>query len=823
MDVLISGQAGIAVLIQGDTVTSYSLDEPEFSVPQSSSALPYLLADATDVLEFKELSLSEIHSQLDTAWRKDRILQLTLILLDAGDEPETRIAAAECLEELLNLKDLEEFLFNRMCMAPLPDIADIAGAKRYAVDGGLGLVSKMLGRLDDDQHRIAHCRQAWNNLSPELFKSPDAARAFESAAVTAGAFRRFVQAGSDLKRFDSALIESLKDLQGFPNFRQVLLHWTKSFRPDRAEPKVHDYKDEIESSPVDDQGESQFKPKRISAHQALENVIKQKAAVVKMLKRGNTQSARRYVKQLIESQLRQGGTKYAVKSLCDLAQQAKEALDFSFQLELTKEAVEMLPTDGWACGQLGEAYFCLDQYDKALQFFDLAELYGEACYAQTGRARILRGQGLLEKSLAVYTKATEDFPADPNPCFGRAEVLRDMWRFDEALAVYEKAIDKFPHEKVPRCGRAAVLKELGRLEESLQVYESNILGFPKDPVSYAGRADVLKNMGRLEDAFNAYKEAIPKFPDEVILRNGLASVLKEMNKLAEALLAYDEIISSFRSNDFTLCGRAEVLKEMGRFEDAHGTYAEAIKQFPRTAVAFCGKASVLEKEGRLKDALQAYDQAILKFPREIVPWSGRAEVLKKLGNLDEALKAYEKILQRNPSNDRVRFTKAAILVTMGRYDEAEALLPHEKPQTIEEWIAYHVKGMIHLRKGSLEHAINIFQDGAQHNPWFAERQYFKSALAVASFTKNSFRESLHELGNDRTPLMDVLRIHAFGAIGEREHARQAFHRVESKCPGVLIPLRDELAKRYVYAASGMNNSDDWVIEEECRVILLRAA
>ncbi|HEX7766330.1 MAG TPA: hypothetical protein VF443_06415, partial [Nitrospira sp.] len=153
MDVLISGQAGIAVLIQGDTVTSYSLDEPELSVPQSSSALPYLLADATDVLEFKELSPSEIHSQLDTAWRKDRILQLTLILLDAGDEPETRIAAAECLEELLNLKDLEEFLFNRMCMAPLPDIADIAGAKRYAIDGGLGLVSKMLGRLDDDQHR----------------------------------------------------------------------------------------------------------------------------------------------------------------------------------------------------------------------------------------------------------------------------------------------------------------------------------------------------------------------------------------------------------------------------------------------------------------------------------------------------------------------------------------------------------------------------------------------------------------------------------------------------------------------------------------------
>ncbi len=184
-----------------------------------------------------------------------------------------------------------------------------------------------------------------------------------------------------------------------------------------------------------------------------------------MIKRGNIQSARRYVEQLIQSQLKQGETKYVVLSLCDLAQQAKESLDYSFQLELTKKAVEVLPTDAWACRQLGDSYFCLDQYDLALKYYNLSEQHGDAASARIGKARVLRGQGYFEQSFAIYTKLTEDFPSVLTAWINRAEVLRDMWRFDESLDAYKEAIDKFPHEIVPRCGRGAVLKELGRLEK----------------------------------------------------------------------------------------------------------------------------------------------------------------------------------------------------------------------------------------------------------------------------------------------------------------------------------------------------------------------
>ena len=299
--------------------------------------------------------------------------------------------------------------------------------------------------------------------------------------------------------------------------------------------------------------------------------------------------------------------------------------------------------------------------------------------------------------------------------------------------------------------------------------------------------------------------------------------IKEMGRLQEALQAYDEIIGSFSPNYFALCGRAEVLKEMERFNDARIAYEETITRFPQASIALCGRASVLEREGNLKDALQAYDQAILKFPREVVPWSGRAEVLKKLGSLQEALAAYEKVLQRYPGDPRVRFSKAAIFVAMGRYDDAEALLSPDLPQTYDEWVGYHIRGMIHLRRGNLDNAREIFETGLQGNPWSSERRYFKNALAIVNLMKRQFRESLIKLGNDPEPLTQILRIHAFGALGERENATQAFRRVESNCPGILIPLRNELANRYVFSVSGLQDSDSWVIEEECRVVLLRAA
>ena len=781
-----------------------------------------MFADATDVTERKNLSQDEIISELRAAWTRDCSLQFTLILLNPSDEAETRMMAAECLEGVLREDKYADFVLDRMCMAPLPGEADLAGAIRFADSGKKkGPLYTLLSRLRNLQDDIGRCRSAWDSLPPSLLQSSEAKRAFESAAVWAGLFRRFAEGIHDPAKFDSALLQGLSDLRELPNNRQVLLSWTRTFRPQKEHRSALEVTGE-ESERIEVKKEYKSKVKKLAPHQAWENVTKQKEAIVDRIKRGDLQNARRFVDQLLQFQLKQGGPKFAVMSLCDLAQQAKDVLDHSLQLDLAKRAVEILPTDGWAASQLGDAYLCLDQYDGAAEAFKLAEQNGQPAYARTGRARILRGRGMLQESLEMYERTIEEFPSELSPWTGRAEVLRDLWRFEEALRVYEEIIDRFPSDKIPRCGRAAVLKDLGRLQEALEAYGSTIVQFPDDVVAYAGRADVLKEIGQLQNSMEAYSEAISKFPDEATPRTGQAGVLKEIGRLQDALVAYDDVIANFRRTEFAFCGRAEVFKEMNRLDDALSAYDEAIAQFPRTTVAHCGRAAVLERMGKLSDALQAYDQAVARFPREIVPWSGRAELLKHLGQLPDALEAYEKMLERNPHDRRVQHSKAAILVVMQRYDEAEALLPSGPAKTVSDWVAYHIRGMIQLRKGNIGAAVNIFKNGLDGNPWYAQMKYFRNALAIANLRRNSFAEATSKFGDDEEPLTDVLRIHAFGAWGRRAEARQAYSRLETSCPAPLVSLRDELANRYV-TGSGAKHPDDWVFEEECKVILLRAA
>lgn len=825
MEALISGQAGVAVLIQGDTATSFTIDEPDVLVDISTSSVPYMFSEVTDLVEVREISREKAFAELKAAWSKDRILQLTLLLLSAEDTEAVRTLAAECVGDFLASAELKDFLLNRLFMAPMPTTGGMVDAIRLASKANLKHVVDTLNHVERHQAEITRCRQAWDSIPSDAFADNETRKHFEYVAVTSGAFRRFAETANERKKFDSALVQALQELHKLPNSRTVLVNWTKSFRPQQSKTISKQIEDEIEISSVTISDRRELRAKKMSAKDALENVMKQKEAIVHSIKRGDIGRARRYVDQLVRSQLGNGDDKYAVMSLCDLAQHAKEAISHSFQLELAKRAVDLLPSDGWACGQLADAYFCLEQYDNARRYFELAGQHGNDAFAVTGRARILRAQGALDEALSVYIRAAEEFSYDVNPWIGRAEVLRDMWRLEDALAVYSEAVNRFPFERFPRCGRAAVLKDLGSLNEALQVYESNIAEFPTDPVSYGGKAGVLKDMGMLADALSEYNNAIEKFPDEVVLRNGKASVLREMGKLEESLSEFDETTASFLANEFTLAGRAETLKEMGRIREATLAYDDVAEKFPRSAVALCGKASVLETKGDLQGALQIYDEAVRQFPREVIPWSGRAEVLKKLGQLDNALEAYDRLIQRGAREKRLWSTKAAILVAMGRYDEAEALLPIDDPRSLNDWIALHIRGMIYLRKKSFDSALEIFSRGMQHCPWYSERQYFRSAFGLASLHRRQFGQALDALSETfvAAPLANVLRIHVNGECGRSDDANIAFKSTQSNCPKVLVPLRNELANRYIFSLRDTERNDEWIFEEECRLLLLRAA
>jgi len=715
MKALISGQAGIAVLIDGSRVRSVDIDSPD-PIERSGEDIPYLFGEASDVTELSSTNLESTLAALELSWRQDRALHLVLILLNRNGDREARQMSAECLEEFLPDRAVHEFVCNRLYSAPLPPSADLVGSLLISERAKARNLEGFLERLVMLQGDIREHRAEWDALDNEAFGGERAKLKFTDVVADRGVFRGLVETPHG--QGNAVLVAALSDpqLRLLPRHREVLTSW---IQPSKADKPVliaeQEDPDVGEGRHRASRGRTSKTPQKQRSHRVFENVNKQKDAIKKAISERHSERASKYIDELVEYQLQRSESKDLAKSLCDLAMFAKGLGANALQLELAMRAVQVLPTDGWSQAQLGDAYHCCGRYEEAYVAYTVAENCGVREVAASGRA----------------------------------EVLKSLGRLEEALEACEATVADFPQDVVARNGGAEVLKSLGRLEEALEAYEATVADFPQDVVARTGRAEVLKSLGRPEEALEAYEAAVADFPQNVVAR----------------------------------AGRAEVLKSLGRLEEA----------------------------------LEACEATVADFPQDVVARNGRAEVLKSLGRLEEALIVYDDNLSKSPTNSYARIGRASVLVLMARYEEALRQLPGSQPKTLSDWVGYHLRGMIALRKNETAVATKIFEECATRNPWRENRRFSRRALAVTKLRSSTFEDALAALADDHAIAAEILRVHAFGGLGETEKARETLIRIpDVEAPSVKV-LRAEFTSRYVDLKPV--RSDDWVFDRECELLL----
>lgn len=823
MDALVSGQAAVAVLLEGEEAVLIKADALSKEVQFQQERISHLLRNAADTVVLKGTSKEDAGQYLISAWRRDRAMHLALILLDEQEDESIRIGAAEILDEFLKFDDVVQFVCNRLYSSPLPPVSDFDIPNNWK--DLKASVRTFLTTLNNYQESIFKWRTAWDALSPKLFDISAPRSEVEKIAIKKGAFREFVIADNDAEMFDKALLNCYLALNSIPNGRKIVGEWTQDLRPQKSK-KAPKFETEARRQVQDDDENGDEIYDDRSSYENYLAAQKQVEFIKGQMPRGNLAKVRKFVTQLVESQLRRGGEKYASKSLCALAQAAKDLYFYNFQLELAERATAIAPEDGWAYGQLADAQICLSYVDDALNSLALAEQYGEESFAAGGRGRILRLQGKLEEALVQYDFCIKKFGDDHDAWLywgARAEILREMSSPDEAYEAYSEGIEQFPDKPMLYCGRAAVLADLGRLSESILAYSRILESFGDDVVALSGRAHVWHKMGELDKSLNAYSQTIKTFPNESVPQCGRAEVLKSFGRLGEALQAYESATQQFPYVVVAWNGRAESLRELGRLNEAVAAYDEAIRKFPFDVRSRGSRAYILRVKGDLEGALQAFDQNVKDFPYDLFCLQGRANILKELGHLDQAIEAYDQVIARNPREQSARYAKAAILVVKKQYVEAQKLLPTDEPQTLEDWIAYHIQCMILLKTGKTDEAIDALQWGIENIRFFKERIYFVNALAVAKIRLHQFADATAMLSNNETPIADVLRIHAYGEMGHQQDAATAYQRVQIDCPPNIVPLRDELAARYRLQLFRPTHSEQWLFDRECEGVILLAA
>ncbi|OGW46535.1 MAG: hypothetical protein A2Y66_09065 [Nitrospirae bacterium RBG_13_41_22] len=635
MKAILSGQTAIAVCIEGENLYSISLDSPESWIAHQKWKLPHLFADAADILQIEDVSRSEVMDKLKLEWAQDRSLQLILILLDHKEELQTRLEAAECLDDFLNQDEVRKYVENHLYSSPLPSTADLNGAIRLSENSLLSHLTEFLNTFQSDQEEISKRFAAWEALPINLFGNPTIKRDYYYEAVRHGAFRLFV---TEREKKNIAVIQLLSHphFRGSSKARTIFQKWAAPFNESVTNI-------EFESQEIDDDTnngtDSRYKKHSISGFNVFQQVEKQKEAIKKLLREGKQDLALRFTKDLIAKQRRDSEPKHLAKSLCDLAQFAKSLGSAELQLEFVLKAVAEAPDDSWSHATLGDAYRSLAEFQKAQDEYHTTGVLGDVRMALVGRA----------------------------------EVLKDLGQIDEAIQLFEQCIQEFSDDLISRNGRAAAFAYNGSFQQALDAYDEILRIAPFDAVTSSGRAQVLRDMGRLDEALKEFGELAKSYPEEIIPQNAFAEVLRELGELDKARIALINVIEHFPLAPEPRAAYARILRDLGRFNEALSEYDKIITEFPLNRWAYIGVAETYRKIGRLPEALEAYERVINLFPRVTHIRNGKASVLVAMGDYLNALKILPTNLPATQSEWVAYHIRGMVRMRSGKLEKAEKI------------------------------------------------------------------------------------------------------------------------------------------------------
>jgi tetratricopeptide (TPR) repeat protein len=816
MQVVASGQAGLFAIQNAHGFTIKRLDNG--ATHQSSAGeLAYYFAGCNDVTAFTAKNEREAEAAAEAAWAADRAVRLFVMLLDPQEEPGDLAEVGEALDELLDLEGTTARVERQIYSAPLPQPIDF-----HAIAKALETAPKskdLLERFLGLQSTIARVRNEFDLIDESVFGDARRKREFFEEAIDRGSVRALVIA-ANTAHVDKALFQLYSDLKGLDNHRVIIQAWTQPFA------RVH-HKFELRAEP-EELHRAATPTSPVGGRQAYERALQQQVAIVERIRSADFDTARRFTRDLIIDQRNTGSSEHLAKSLTNLSQKAKDLNVLELALEWATEAVEVKGDDGIAHAQLADLLMQVGRYVEASHSLDLAQTYGEAGFAESGRARMLRYQGHYAEALAAYREAVNHYGEDYEQAHynfaGIAECLRDMERLDEALAAYDVAISRWPYEAVLHAGRAATLVEMGRFEEALAGYDTAINLDDNNIVYLNGIASLRRRAGDFGTAESSFRAIVADYPFDIYARGGLISTLRDVGRFGEAVDEARTLVDYFPASPDALWILADALIDAKQFDEAKDVLDSAVKDNRHSEGLRAGLARIEKARGRYAAALALYDEAARDFPSNQWFQLGRAGMLRRLGNVDEALRIYERAFQRHPHRLNLKNAMASIFIHQKHFDEALPMLTIDNPRTTHEWRNFVLRGMLDSETGFTDEARERFEWGIKRCPFRRESRMLRAALSNIQLRSGAADQAVETTKDCADDVTELLRFHANAMQGHEGVARDLYLLLkESFLPEPYHELRDEIARYYNVVPFPARHDRSWILERESDVLLLEAA
>ena len=209
MNAVISGSAGVAILLEDKRVDAIHVDDPDKIFCVSPERVRMLLGGSKNHQYVENVSLEEVKQGLEKACDCEDALHLCLIMLDSGLSMESRREAAEALEGIINVPHVASYLQNVMFAAPMPTSADMAGAIQACKAGSATRVESFFRLLDRMARHIHKICLDWDVITSDLFSNSDDKEHVSDVMLRQGRFPALARVAAGESDVGTFLLESL--------------------------------------------------------------------------------------------------------------------------------------------------------------------------------------------------------------------------------------------------------------------------------------------------------------------------------------------------------------------------------------------------------------------------------------------------------------------------------------------------------------------------------------------------------------------------------------------------------------------------------------
>jgi tetratricopeptide (TPR) repeat protein len=479
---------------------------------------------------------------------------------------------------------------------------------------------------------------------------------------------------------------------------------------------------------------------------------------------------------------------------------------------------------------MGLANYCLENYEKSVEYFEQAFL-AKSTYimalARLGMAYKVLGSS--EQASTTFQLVKEIAPQSYEDWRARGIAMAELQDYQEALRSYERAIELQPkdHEAL-RC-QANTLVSLKKRKEAIKKFDEVLQLKPDYFSALVYRGITLANLGQNQKAINDYNKALELKHDayEVHRMRGLALANLERNE--EAVASYEQALEI--NPDFYQAwhSRGLALKHLGRYADAIESYSHALEIKPdyvkaRTDCNFAlflllesgqyeslaaiqardpetwrSRGIALSNLGRGEEAIESFDRAIQLKDSNPETWRYRGITLGNLGRGEEAIESFDRAIQLKDSNPETWRSRGIALSNLGRGEEAIESFDRAiqlKDSNPETW---RYRGIALSNLGCGEEAIESFDQAIQLKDSNPETWRYRG-IALGNLGRGeeaikSFDQAIQL--KDSNPETWRYRGIALGNLGRGEEAIKSFDQA--------IQLKDSNPETWRYRGIALSN------------------